>query len=95
LFAGQSVFWAIVPNVLSPNARPVGIAFISMCGIFGSLISPVVIGFLKDLTGGWAAGFLFTAIMLVLSVSVVVLLSVQQRSAVAVRQPASESAHAG
>ena len=84
LFAAQPIFWAVVPNVLSPAARPVGIAFISMCGVLGSVVSPIVIGSLKDLTNGWGAGFLFSAFMMVVSVTIILTLSIRQKAVMAV-----------
>jgi len=64
-FVGQAIFWTIPPHVLSPAARPVGLAFISSCGIVAASCSPLIIGFLKDLTHTWAAGLMFVAAFLV------------------------------
>lgn len=64
-FVGQAIFWTIPPHVLSPAARPVGLAFISSCGIVAASCSPLIIGFLKDLTHTWAAGLMFIAAFLV------------------------------
>ena len=64
-FVGQAIFWTIPPHVLSPAARPVGLAFISSCGIVAASCSPLIIGFLRDLTHTWAAGLMFVAAFLV------------------------------
>jgi cyanate permease len=54
--------------ILSPTARPAGIALISSVGIAGAASSPFVIGMLKDLSGSFAPGLLYVAVMLVMSV---------------------------
>jgi MFS-type transporter involved in bile tolerance (Atg22 family) len=42
-------------------------ALITMAGIMGSIISPHVIGILRELTGNFAAGHLFAAVLLILA----------------------------
>jgi ACS family 4-hydroxyphenylacetate permease-like MFS transporter len=66
-FTAMSTFWTVPPKILSPLARPVGIAFINMIGMISAALSPLVFGFLRDLTHSWKASVLFVAIMLVLS----------------------------
>lgn len=64
VFSGQVIFWTVPAQVLSPNARPVGIAWISTCGIVAASVSPLVFGFLRDLTNSWFASLIFVAVML-------------------------------
>jgi len=64
-FVGQAIFWTIPPTVLSPAARPVGLAFISSCGIVAASASPLIIGFLKDLTHTWIASLMCIVVFLV------------------------------
>ncbi len=65
-YGALSVFWAIPPGHLSPRAKPAGLALITMAGIMGSIVSPIVIGALRDLTGSFASGLLFATALLVL-----------------------------
>jgi ACS family 4-hydroxyphenylacetate permease-like MFS transporter len=75
-FTAMSVLWAVPPLLLSPAARPAGIAFISSCGILASMATPLLIGYLRDLTHTFVAGLFFLAAMLVAS-GVLVLLTVR------------------
>jgi len=70
-FCGMSIFWTLPANLLSPAARPAGIALISTAGIFGSVVSPSIIGFLRDATGSFASGLLYMAALLVVSIGCV------------------------
>jgi ACS family 4-hydroxyphenylacetate permease-like MFS transporter len=65
VYSALGVFWAIPPAHLSPAARPAGLAVITMAGIMGSIVSPAVIGVLRDLTNSFTAGLLFAAALLV------------------------------
>lgn len=64
-FTAMSVLWAVPPALLSPAARPAGIAFISSCGILASMATPLLIGFLRDLTHSFVAGLFFLALVLI------------------------------
>jgi ACS family 4-hydroxyphenylacetate permease-like MFS transporter len=66
-FTAMTTFWTVPPKVLSPTARPVGIAFINMIGMISAALSPLVFGLLRDMTKTWAASVLFVAGMLVVS----------------------------
>lgn len=79
VFAGQVIFWTVPPNVLSLRGRPVGIAWINTCGIVSASISPLLFGYLKDLTNGWFASLMFTAGMLVIAAVLVFLVSVNRK----------------
>lgn len=63
-FAAMSVLWTVPQALLSPAARPAGIAFVSCCGILASMTAPLVIGSLKDLTHSFVAGLFFLAVLL-------------------------------
>ncbi len=64
-FTAMSVLWALPPALLSSAARPAGIAFISSCGILASMATPLLIGFLRDLTHNFVAGLFFLALVLI------------------------------
>jgi ACS family 4-hydroxyphenylacetate permease-like MFS transporter len=68
-YGALAIFWTIPASaaVLSPRARPAGIALINSIGNAGAAVGPVVVGFFRDLTGGFAAGLSFVAIMLIVS----------------------------
>jgi hypothetical protein len=58
--------------------RPAGIAMIHAFGSAGAILSPLMIGFLRDLTGSFSAGLAFAAVLL--SISSVLLAMVQQET---------------
>jgi MFS transporter, ACS family, 4-hydroxyphenylacetate permease len=80
VFTGQVIFWALAPNTLSPAARPVGIAWINMCGIISASISPLLFGFLRDLTESWFASLLFVGLMLTITASLIFLIPAGKKS---------------
>jgi len=67
-FCGMSIFWTLPASVLSQAARPAGIALVSMAGIFGSAVSPSIIGFLRDETGTFTSGLLYLVALLAVSI---------------------------
>jgi ACS family 4-hydroxyphenylacetate permease-like MFS transporter len=70
-FCGMSIFWTLPASLLSPAARPAGIALISTAGIFGSVVSPSIVGFLRDQTGTFATGLLYMVALLMVSIGCV------------------------
>lgn len=66
-FSAMSVFWTLPQAILSEEARPAGIGFISAVGLLGSAASPAVIGILRDLTGSFNAGLFYVTALLVIS----------------------------
>lgn len=79
-FCAMSILWTLPANVLSPSARPAGIALISTAGILGSAVSPSIIGVLRDETGSFAPGLLYMATLLVIAIACVTLARPVQRS---------------
>ncbi|MGJ7473651.1 MFS transporter [Pseudomonas fulva] len=74
-FSAMPILWTIPPTILSRLARPLGIAVITSVGILGSVVSPMLNGFLREGTGsyvatGWLGVFwmVSTALWLVLAV---------------------------
>ena len=65
-FMAMSIFWTTPDHALSLGARAIGIAVINATGNIGSALSSVVVGWLKDLTGNFASGLLYAAVLLVL-----------------------------
>jgi ACS family 4-hydroxyphenylacetate permease-like MFS transporter len=71
-FCAMSTFWTLPQAILSEEARPAGIGFISAVGLLGSAVSPAVIGVLRDLTGSFAAGLFYAAGLLVIAIALIV-----------------------
>jgi ACS family 4-hydroxyphenylacetate permease-like MFS transporter len=67
-YGGYGIFWSLVAQVLPDRYRPAGIALIHAFGSAGAILSPILIGFLRDQTGNFAAGLLLAAGMLVVSI---------------------------
>jgi MFS transporter, ACS family, 4-hydroxyphenylacetate permease len=76
-FTAMTVLWTVPQALLSPAARPAGIAFISSCGILASMTTPLLIGYLRDLTHNFVAGLCVLAFALI-AASTLVLLSVRR-----------------
>ncbi len=74
-FSAMVVFWPLPPRILFGTARAVGLALISSVGLMGSAVSPAVIGFLRDLTGGFTAGLLYITALLVVSMVLVIIVN--------------------
>jgi MFS transporter, ACS family, 4-hydroxyphenylacetate permease len=92
-FCALLTFWTIPASatILSPKARPSGIALINCVGIGGgSSIGPFVVGYLKDKTGHFTAGFLYVVVMLVIAVVCISIIAAQTRMMPAV--PSASSA---
>ena len=70
-FSAMALFWTFPQRLISPEARPAGIGLISAVGLMGSALSPAVIGFLKDLTGSFAAGLFYATCLLFVSLFLV------------------------
>ncbi len=64
--AARGIFWSIPPRLLTGIGAAAGIAFINMIGTSGGGVGPVMMGALKDATGGFEYGILtMAAIMLI------------------------------
>jgi len=82
-YGALAIFWTIPASaaILSPRARPAGIALINSVGNSGAAIGPFVVGFFRDLTGGFAAGLSFVAMMLIVSAILTALVVVRASAA--------------
>ena len=89
-FCGLLTFWTFPASsaILSSEARPAGIALINCVGIGGgSAIGPLVIGYLKDVTGSFASGLLYVVAMLVMGMICIAIVAARTRVAKAVPNP--------
>ena len=70
----MSVFWAIPPIFLGGTAAAAGIGLINAIGNLGGFFGPSIMGWLRDLTGGYSGGLLVLAAALVIEAALVVTL---------------------
>jgi ACS family 4-hydroxyphenylacetate permease-like MFS transporter len=78
-FTAMAVFWAFTAPLLSPKSRPAAIALISSGGVLGSALSPLIVGYLLDLTGSFDTPLWYATTLLLIGASLLF----------AVRKPAS------
>jgi len=67
MYAPYGPFFAIVPEILPANVAGGAMALINSLGALGSFIGSFVVGYLKDITGGFGASYIFMAGSLFLS----------------------------
>ena len=68
------VFFTLPSMVLAREAHPAGIAFLNVVGIMGTAVTPLIMGFLKDFTGSFAAPMLVMGAILLLGAAAMVVL---------------------
>ena len=76
-FCAMSVFWTLPPLFMSRGARPTGFAVINSVGIGGAILSPLMIGFLKDRTNSFIPGLLSVSAMLIVAAISILLISTE------------------
>ncbi|MEJ8822568.1 MFS transporter [Variovorax humicola] len=79
-FAAMGPFWSMPALYLSAKAAPGGIALISTLAGIGSLISPVIIGWLNESTKTLAAGQYYLAALMIVGAVTVVAIGHHNRS---------------
>ncbi|MBP6346051.1 MFS transporter [Neisseriaceae bacterium CLB008] len=77
MWAAYTVFWAIPSQYLEGSAAAGGIALINSIGLLGGLVSPMLMGFVKEATGSLMAGWF--SIAGVLALGALTLLFVAQK----------------
>ena len=70
-FAAMVIFWTTPDRALSLRARALGIAVINGTGMTGAALGPLLMGWMKDVTGSFNAGIFMVAGFLVLGAIVV------------------------
>ncbi|MEX5341297.1 MFS transporter [Pseudomonas sp. I2] len=63
-YTAMSIFWTTPDQCLSIEARALGIALINALGNLGSALNPLLVGWLKDLTQGFTAGFIYAGVLM-------------------------------
>jgi MFS transporter, ACS family, tartrate transporter len=82
----MSVFWTIPPMLLGGTAAAAGIALINAVGNLGGFFGPTMMGWLRDVSGGFSGGLLVLAGALILEAVLVASLRLPaQRPASVVR----------
>jgi MFS transporter, ACS family, tartrate transporter len=74
VFAVLPIFWTLPTTFLSGTAAAAGIAIINALGNLAGFAGPYAMGFLKDQTGGFAAGLAVIAALVVMAMVVVLML---------------------
>lgn len=62
-FAAAAIIWTIPPNYLKGEAAAGGIGVISSLGQVGAFFAPIVLGWVKTVTGSFSAGILLVAVL--------------------------------
>jgi MFS transporter, ACS family, 4-hydroxyphenylacetate permease len=91
-FCGLLTFWTFPASaaILSSEARPAGIALINCIGIGGgSAIGPMVVGYLKDVTGSFTSGLVYVVAMLIMGVICIAMVATQTRVTTPVPSPST------
>lgn len=65
-FAAMVIFWTTPDQSISIQARALGIAVINATGMTGAALGPLLMGWMKDITGSFNAGIYMVAAFLVL-----------------------------
>ena len=73
-------FWAIPTAFLRGTAAAGGIALVNSIGNVGGFVGPIIVGWIRDATGGFTAGLLTLAAILVLGALIAVNLRLPQQS---------------
>jgi ACS family 4-hydroxyphenylacetate permease-like MFS transporter len=64
-FTAMAIFWTTPDQSISLEARAVGSAVINATGNIGSALSPLLIGWFKDMTGSFNSGLYFVSALLI------------------------------
>lgn len=78
-FAAAAIIWSIPPTYLTGDAAAGGIGVISSLGQVGAFFGPILLGWVKSITGSFAAGLLLVAALVFVG-GVIVLLGVPRPS---------------
>lgn len=70
-FAAMVIFWTTPDQSISIQARALGIAVINATGMTGAALGPLLMGWMKDITGSFNAGIYMVAAFLVLGAVVI------------------------
>lgn len=80
-FAAMVIFWTTPDRYISLRARAVGIAVINATGMTGAALGPLLMGWMKDVTGNFNAGIFMVAGFLVLGALIIAVIPMKKVSA--------------
>lgn len=69
-YSTMAIFWAFAGQTLAPESKAIGIAVISVAAALAAIVSPVLVGFLRDLTQDFSASAWYAAIMSAMAVTI-------------------------
>jgi sugar phosphate permease len=78
--AARAIFWTIPTRFLTGIAAAGGLAFINSIGTLGGFFGPATVGWLKDATGNFDAGFYAMAVILAVAAALALSLRLLVRS---------------
>jgi MFS transporter, ACS family, tartrate transporter len=73
------VFWAIAADQLAGPAAAAGLAFINSVGTLGGFVAPLLMGYIRELTGVFTGSLLALAVFAALTALIAPLLYVRPR----------------
>jgi len=71
------VFWAIAADLLAGPAAAAGLAFINSVGTLGGFVAPLLMGYMRDVTGAFKGSLLALAAFAALTALIAPLLYVR------------------
>lgn len=71
-FGAMGPFWSLPSSMLTGSAMAGGIALVATIGVFGSFVSPIIVGYLFDWTGSLVAGQFYYAALLIFGAIMIV-----------------------
>ncbi|MFC7394588.1 MFS transporter [Scopulibacillus cellulosilyticus] len=80
MYAPYGPFFAIIPEILPRNVAGGAMALINSFGALGSFVGSYLVGFLKALTGGFGASYIFMAVSLILAVILTVIVKKEKKT---------------
>lgn len=80
-FAAMVIFWTTPDQSISIQARALGIAVINATGMTGAALGPLLMGWMKDITGSFNAGIYMVAAFLMLGAIVIAFIPMKKNGA--------------
>lgn len=78
IMACLAIFWAVPTAILAGTAAAGGIALVNSMGNLSGFVSPYMLGYIKDLTGGLAPGLYALAALMLLGAVLVMIFAPRQ-----------------
>ena len=82
-YCSFGIFFAMVSQLISHKGQAAGLGLVSALGLISTLISPIIVGTLKDMTNNFTAGLWYTATLFMLGCIFVYIVRPKKEDAVA------------